>query len=167
MLGATTAAVLSGIVFVGQIAGKWSEGGWVVLISFSLLAITAHLLLLSPIGYRDPKQIHRIVVQKARVQGTMASIVEWQSLRMQEYRYLLLGWLTRFWGVFGVRVPLSFAQAPLASGDYDDAVHHDRPEEPSYLTRLLVPEVSGPHLGGAPNETDPGLDPLTGTSRAD
>jgi hypothetical protein len=160
--GATAAAVLSGIVFVGQIAGKWSEGGWVVLISFSLLAITAHLLLLSPIGYRDPQQIHRIVVQKARVQGTMASIVEWQSLRMQEYRYHLLGYLVKFWSVFGVRVSPNLATVPLASGDYDEAVHHDRPEEPSYLTRLLAPEPVGPHLGGAPNQTEPGPDMLQG-----
>ena len=61
-----------------------------VLISFSILALAAHLLLISPLGYRDPKQIHRIVRDKARVQGAMASIVEWQSLKMQEYRYALL-----------------------------------------------------------------------------
>ena len=89
-IGATFAAVLAAIVFIGQIAGKWQEGGWVVLISFSLLALAAHGALLSPLGYRDPKQIHRIVRDKARVQGAMASIVEWQSLRMQEYRYWLL-----------------------------------------------------------------------------
>src|SRR5665811_1027722 len=81
--GAGFAAVLSGIVFVGQIVGKWTEGGWVVLISFSILVLTAHLVLISPIGYREPKQIYRIVREKARVQGAMASIVEWQSLRMQ------------------------------------------------------------------------------------
>ena len=69
LIGTTFAAVMSGIVFVGQIAGKWAEGGWVVLISFSLLAIAAHLMLLSPLGYREPKQIHRIVRQKARVAG--------------------------------------------------------------------------------------------------
>ena len=85
-LGAGFAGVLSGIVFIGQIAGKWTEGGWVVLISFSVLVVTANLLLISPIGYREPKQIYRIVREKARVQGAMASIVEWQSLKMQEYR---------------------------------------------------------------------------------
>ena len=41
-------------------------------------------------GFREPKQIHRIVRDKARVRGAMASIVEWQSLKMQEYRYGLL-----------------------------------------------------------------------------
>ncbi len=75
------------LVFVGQIVGKWNEGGWVVLITFSILILGANLLLISPIGYRDPKQIQRIVRDKARVEGSMASIVEWQSLKMQEYRY--------------------------------------------------------------------------------
>ena len=79
--GAGFAAILSGIVFIGQIVGKWTEGGWVVLISFSILIIAANLLLISPIGYREPNQIYRIVREKARVQGAMASIVEWQSLK--------------------------------------------------------------------------------------
>jgi hypothetical protein len=87
--GAGFAAILSGVVFIGQIAGKWTEGGWVVLISFSILVIAANLLLISPIGYREPKQIYRIVREKARVQGAMASIVEWQSLKMQEYVHAL------------------------------------------------------------------------------
>src|SRR5512136_462912 len=88
-LAAGFAAVLSGTVFVGQIVGKWQEGGWVVLISFSILVVIANLVLISPVGARNPVQIHRIVRDKARVQGAMASIVEWQSLRMQEYRYSL------------------------------------------------------------------------------
>ncbi len=107
-IGATFAAVLSGIVFVGQIVGKWAEGGWVVLISFSVLALAGHLMLLSPIGYRDPDQIHRIVRKKARVQGHMASIVEWQSLRMQEYRYTILVAISRFFELFGVRRPVRY-----------------------------------------------------------
>ena len=89
-LGAGFAGVLSGFVFIGQIVGKWQEGGWVVLISFSILILAANILLISPIGVRTPKQIHRIVREKARVQGSMASIVEWQSLKMQEYRYSVL-----------------------------------------------------------------------------
>jgi hypothetical protein len=94
-----TAGVLSGMVFVGQIVGKWTEGGWVVLISFGLLVLGSNALLISPIGFRDPKQIHRIVRDKARIQGAMASIVEWQSLRMQEYRYSF-GWHYRFFELF-------------------------------------------------------------------
>ena len=65
--------------------------------------MTANLVLISPIGFREPKQIHRIVREKARVQGAMASIVEWQSLRMQEYRYSVLMSITRFFELFGVR----------------------------------------------------------------
>ena len=105
-LGAGFAGVLSGFIFIGQIVGKWEEGGWVVLITFSILILAANLLLISPIGQRDPTQIHRIVREKARVQGSMASIVEWQSLKMQEYRYKVLMLISHFFDVFGVRHPL-------------------------------------------------------------
>jgi hypothetical protein len=148
--GAGFAAILSGLVFIGQIVGKWSEGGWVVLISFSVLVLAANALLISPIGFRDPKTIHRIVREKARVQGSMASIVEWQSLKMQEYRYSVLVAVTRFFELFGVRRPLRF-EPPIFAGDYDHAVHSDHPEAPSLLDQYLVkPE---PRLGGAPKET--------------
>jgi hypothetical protein len=152
-LGASLAAGLSGIVFVGQIAGKWSEGGWVVLISFSVLILAAHALLLSPLGSRAPEQIHRIVVQKARVHGTMASIVEWQSLRMQQYRYFILKNVAQFFVIFGVHRPFPLEE-PMNPGFYDDAVHAHDPNAPSYLTRLLQPVPVAPHLGGAPNVTD-------------
>jgi hypothetical protein len=151
-LGAGFAGVLSGIVFIGQIVGKWEEGGWIVLISFSLLVLAANALLISPIGYRDPKQIHRIVREKARVQGSMASIVEWQSLRMQEYRYQLLVWISNFFELFGVRRPVRY-EPPAAAGGYDDALHVDHPEARSFLEQYIelipVPEdkVTGPtHL---------------------
>jgi hypothetical protein len=150
------AAVLSGIVFIMQIVGKWSEGGWVVLISFSVLALLAHTLLLSPLGFREPKQIHRIVREKARVQGHMATIVEWQSLRMQEYRYGLLTSIQRFFEWFGVRSPLLYEQ-PAASGPYEDAVRSDVDADSflaKYMTVAPLPDnPSEPHLGGAPNET--------------
>jgi hypothetical protein len=130
------AAVLSGVVFVGQIVGKWQEGGWVVLISFSVLSIGAHLLLIAPTGNRAPDQIHRIVVTKARVEGTMASIVEWQSLRMQEYRYQILSRAARFFDIFGVHSPIP-STIPMAPGDYDTAVYHEHPDDPSMLSRRL------------------------------
>jgi hypothetical protein len=136
LIGTTFAAVMSGIVFIGQIVGKWAEGGWVVLISFSLLAIAAHLMLLSPLGYREPQQIHRIVRQKARVQGSMASIVEWQSLKMQEYRYALLGGISRFFGWFGVRRPVRYAP-PVEAGDYDDAIHTNPEDADAFLHKYL------------------------------
>jgi hypothetical protein len=151
--GAGFAAILSGLVFIGQIVGKWSEGGWVVLITFSILVVAANILLISPIGVRDPKTIHRIVREKARVQGSMASIVEWQSLKMQEYRYSVLVTVTHLFELFGVRRPLRF-EVPIAAGDYDHALHSDQPEAPSLLEQYLPkPE---PKLGGAPKETAPG-----------
>ena len=153
--GAGFAAILSGLVFVGQIAAKWTEGGWIVLISFSILAITANLVLISPVGYREPKQIYRIVREKARVQGAMASIVEWQSLRMQEYRYNVIVWVARFFELFGIRRPLRF-EPPTPAGDYDHALHVDHPEAPSLLQQYLDSKPSAPKLGGAPKQTAPG-----------
>jgi hypothetical protein len=154
-LGAGFAGVLSGIVFVGQIAGKWTEGGWVVLISFSVLILTANLVLISPIGSRGPQQIHRIVREKARVQGAMASIVEWQSLRMQEYRYSVLMSIRRFFEFFGVR-RLADYEAPAPAGEYDHALHVDHPEAHSFLEQYLDEKPKAPTVGGAPKETAPG-----------
>ena len=154
-LGAGFAGILSGLVFIGQIAGKWTEGGWVVLISFSVLVITANLLLISPIGFREPKQIYRIVREKARVQGAMASIVEWQSLKMQEYRYNLIAWISRFFELFGVRRPIRY-ERPAMAGDYDHALHADHPEAPSLLQQYLESKPKDVKAGGAPKETAPG-----------
>jgi hypothetical protein len=155
---ATFAAGLAITVFIGQLIGKWHEGGWIALVGFSVLALAAHFSLLSPIGLRNPKQIHRIVREKARVQGGMASIVEWQSLRMQEYRYWLIQRLSiytaRFFELFGVHRPLRYTPAPAPAGEYDEAVHVDHPEAPSFLDKYLGP-VNPPHLGGAPNVTAP------------
>jgi hypothetical protein len=153
--GAGFAAILSGLVFIGQIAGKWTEGGWVVLISFSVLALTANLVLISPVGYREPKQIYRIVREKARVQGAMASIVEWQSLKMQEYRYNVIVWIARFFELFGIRRPVRF-EPPAPAGDYVHALHVDHPEAPSLLQQYLDSQPKEPKLGGAPKQTAPG-----------
>jgi len=154
-LAAGFAAVLSGFVFVGQVAGKWTEGGWVVLISFSVLILVANLVLISPTGKRDPVTIHRIVRDKARVQGAMASIVEWQSLRMQEYRYSVLVSLARFFEFFGVRRHLIVE--PPAAGDYDHALHVDHPDAPSLLAQYLDAQPKAePKLGGAPTVTEHG-----------
>jgi hypothetical protein len=151
--GAGFAGLLSGFVFIGQIVGKWTEGGWVVLISFSLLILAANLLLISPVGVRTPVQIHRIVREKARVQGAMASIVEWQALKMQEYRYHVLVLVTRIFGLFGVHRPVRY-DPPIPAGDYDHALHVDHPEAPSFLAAYLDKKEE-PRLGGKPKETAP------------
>jgi len=152
--GATFTSALSAAVFIGQLIGKWEEGGWAALISFSILALAAHALLISPLGFREPVQIHRIVREKARVQGAMASIVEWQSLKMQEYRYSLLVSIARFFELFGVRRPLRYEPAPAQAGDYDHALHVDHPEAPSFLEQYINEQPKPePRLGGHPHET--------------
>ena len=155
-LGASFAAILAAAVFVGQIVGKWGEGGWVVLITFSLLILAAHAILISPIGYRGPQQIHRIVRDKARVQGAMGSIVEWQSLKMQEYRYRVIIAVTRLFELFGVRRPLRYEPVPVPAGDYDDALHIDHPEAPSILEKYLEPKIpADPTTEDEEKETTP------------
>ena len=159
-LAAGLAGVLSGLVFIGQIAGKWTEGGWIVLISFSVLVIAANALLISPGGYRPPKQIHRIVREKARVQGSMASIVEWQSLKMQEYRHTMRGrilvYISQFFELFGVRRPVRYEPEPIEAGEYDHALHSDQPGAPSLLEQYLDNKLGEPKVGGAPKQTAPG-----------
>jgi hypothetical protein len=154
MFGAGLAAALAGFVFLGQIVGKWEEGGWVVLISLSLLILMAHALLISPIGYRNPEDIRRIIRDKSRVEGAMGNIVEWQSLRVQEYRYQLLVMVTHFWELFGVRRPMRF-EPPVSAGEFEEALHHDHETAfiDQYLEKQPKPE---PKLGGAPKETAPG-----------
>jgi hypothetical protein len=156
--GAGVAAVLAAIIFVGQIAGKWEEGGWIVLISLTALILIAHAILISPVGYRDPEQINRIIREKSRVQGAMGNIVEWQSLKTQEYRYSLRSRLlisiARFAELFGVRRPLRFEPRPVPAGDFDQVLHTEHVETPPLLTEYLdnqpAPE---PRLGGKPSET--------------
>lgn len=152
---ATFSAVLAALVFIGQIAGKWTEGGWLVLISLSVLVLIAHAILLSPAGYRHPKQIHRIIREKSHVEGSIGNIVEWQSLRAQEYRYQLLVGIARFAELFGVRRPERF-EPPVAAGDYDETVHTDREDHPSLLEQYLKDDKEEPRLGGKPKETSEG-----------
>jgi hypothetical protein len=133
--GAGFAAGLAGFVFVGQIVGKWEEGGWIRLISFSTLIIAAHLMLLSPVGYRHPSQVQRIVRDKARVQGAMASIVEWQSFKMQEYRFRLLLGISSLLELFGIGQLTHPAPAFAFSGAAPQTLFRNR-------SSFMKPQVS-------------------------
>ncbi|MBN2085942.1 MAG: amino acid permease [Anaerolineales bacterium] len=152
-LAAGCAAALSALIFVGQIVGKWTEGGWVVLISLGVLVLIAHAILISPVGYRDPEQIHRIIREKSRVQGPMGNIVEWQSLRAQEYRYNLLVLISRFAELFGVRRPARF-EKPIIAGEFEEALHGDTGSGSSFLDQYLESKpMAEPRVGGKPKET--------------
>jgi hypothetical protein len=89
----------------------------------------------------------------------MGSIVEWQSLKVQEYRYALLIAVARFWEWFGVRRPVRF-EKPLPAGDYEDAVGHAK-DAPTFLEPFLHEPADGRlMLGGKPHETgEPGPTP--------
>jgi len=77
---------LSIIIFLSQIVGKFAEGGWIRLVTFSTLFIGGHILLLSRNGERDPKFADYLVRQVSRIQGTMAELLLWQAEMMQTYR---------------------------------------------------------------------------------
>jgi hypothetical protein len=87
----------------------------------------------------------------------MASIVEWQSLRMQEYRYSVLVGISRFFELFGIRRPVRY-EPPAPAGEYDHALHVDHPDAPSLLEQYLDNKPKAPTVGGAPKETAPGED---------
>ncbi len=137
---ANIATLLGAIIFVGQIVGKWEEGGWVVLISLSALILVAHAILISPVGYRDPDQIYRIIRTKSRIHGPMGSIVEWQSLKTQEYRYQVIIALSKFAELFGVRRPVRF-EPPVAAGSYDEVAHGEFAHGKSYLESYIDPSL--------------------------
>jgi amino acid transporter len=147
MVASTIAIIVAISVFFGQLIGKWHEGGWVALVAFGILGVASHLILISPIGYREPVQIHRIVREKARVQGGMGSIVEWQALKMQEYRYTLLIGIARFFELFGIRRPTRY-ERPVEAGTYDHALHVDDPDAPSFLEQYLPEETESASAPG-------------------
>jgi hypothetical protein len=86
--------------------------------------------------------------------------VEWQSLKMQEYRHSMRGQVlvgvSRFFEWFGVRRPVRYEPEPVVAGDYDHALHSDHPDAPSLLEQYL--DQKEPKAGGAPKETEPGED---------
>jgi hypothetical protein len=79
--------------------------------------------------------------------------VEWQSLKMQEYRYQVLTLISKAFALVGVYRPVRY-EVPVAAGDYDHALHTDHPEAPSFLDQYIHDEPAEPKLGGAPNVTE-------------
>jgi hypothetical protein len=157
MVGSSLATILAASIFAGQIITKWSEGGWVVLIAFGVLILSAHILLISPAGYREPKDIHRIIREKSRVQGSVGNIVEWQSLRMQEYRYTLLTATVRIFATFGIMKPMSLEKQamPVPAGEFDESMEDTG--EKTFLEQYMENQPRpAPKVGGAPPETAPG-----------
>jgi hypothetical protein len=77
---------------------------------------------------------------------------------MQEYRYNLLAGIAKFWALFGLHRPLRYAP-PIPAGQYDDALHTDHPDAPSFLEQYLIDEPVAPHIGGQPNQTAAPLKP--------
>lgn len=161
MFGTLFATALSTFIFIGQIVTKWDDGGWVVLIVFAALIILAHAILLSPAGYREPEDIHRVIREKSRIEGAMGNVVEWQSLKMQEYRYALMMGISRVFGTFGIFKPMRFEEqpAPVNPGAFEDALHHD--EDKTFIQQYMDNQPKQtPHIGGAPNEAGaPGTPP--------
>ncbi len=157
LFGTTFATALATFIFVGQIVSKWHEGGWVVLLTFTILIILANIMLISPAGYRNPEDIHRIIREKSRIEGQMGNIVEWQSLRMQEYRYTVLMLVSRFFGLFGLFKPLRFEDptSPASPGTFEDAMSHDH--DKTFIEQYLESQPKKqPRLGGRPTESAPG-----------
>ena len=128
-----------------------------VLISLSVLILVAHGILLSPAGYRDQPQIHRIIREKSHVVGPMGDIVEWQSLRAQEYRYSILVLIARFGELFGVRRPLQFEQPPKPAGQYEEAMAESKAKTTTLVEEYLENQPQPtPKVGGKPKETGDG-----------
>ena len=83
-------ASLSVFIFMSQIVGKFEEGGWIRLVTFSSLYIAGHLILLSKAGERTNAMAHHLIHDVSRIEGTMAELLTWQTNMMQTYRENLM-----------------------------------------------------------------------------
>ncbi|MEP7284755.1 MAG: hypothetical protein ABI947_03175 [Chloroflexota bacterium] len=91
-------ASLSVFIFMSQIVGKFEEGGWIRLVTFSSLYITGHVILLNKIGERSDKMAHHLIHDISRIEGTMAELLTWQTHMMQTYRHNLKERLAHWFG---------------------------------------------------------------------
>ena len=83
-------ASLSVFIFMSQIVGKFEEGGWIRVFTFSSLYIAGHLILLSKGGQRSNALAHHLIHDVSRIEGTMAELLTWQTHMMQTYRENLI-----------------------------------------------------------------------------
>jgi hypothetical protein len=83
-------ACMAVFIFMSQIVGKFSEGGWIQLVVFSILYIAGHLILLSKAGERSNAMTHHLIHDVSRIEGTMAELLTWQTHMMQTYRENLI-----------------------------------------------------------------------------
>ncbi len=115
--GTFIAGCLAVFIFMSQIVGKFEEGGWIRLISFSSLYITGHAILLSSWGERTDELTRHLIHDVSRIEGTMAELLTWQTKMMQTYRHnLLLRW--KHWRQ-GEKTPLELQAYPPYLIHYD------------------------------------------------
>src|SRR5262249_59158974 len=84
------AGCLAVFIFMSQIVGKFEEGGWIRLITFSSLYITGHAIILSNWGERSDEVTRHLIHDVSRIEGTMAELLTWQTHMMQTYRHNLM-----------------------------------------------------------------------------
>ena len=77
-------------------------------------------------------------------------MVEWQSLKMQEYRYTIFLGFAKFFALFGILKPLRYEKGiPVSPGEFEDAINHKGPD--SFLSQYLESKPKHkPRVGGAP-----------------
>ena len=111
-----------GVVFIGQIVGKWEEGGWVVLITFSLSDPRRARHLDFPGGLPRSRENPPHRPRKRRVAGFHG--IDRRVAIPADAGIPVPFWSAsaRFFELFGVRRPLRF-EAPVSAGDYNEAVH--------------------------------------------
>jgi len=123
---ANITALLSATIFISQIVGKFEEGGWIRLITFSSLFVIGHYLLLSRGGERFDKMAKYFITGVSRMHGTMAELLLWQTHTMQTYRSNL--WSRLMHWHTGDERPLALAEYPQYQMHYDSE------------------ELNGPHI---------------------
>jgi hypothetical protein len=134
------AASLSAVIFLSQIVGKFEEGGWIRLFTFSSLYIVGHMILLSDHGERFDKMARYFITGVSRIHGTMAELLLWQTHMMQTYRHNLWERVLHFHN--GTMRPIQKLPFPEYQIHYDHDDHHEGPPvRPTPALNTPPPEV--------------------------